>query len=308
MIWEFNGYGGIIAIRDGKWKAIRRGIKQKNPGNWELYDIETDREEKNNVATQHPERIQRLEKAWLDTRTVEPDFPVPLVDNGLKAGAPSVSFKRGNVTPEKVYEGGALSVNFISRAMKNPEKVYGSSTGVIRQDPSQWVNFDTSRSLTASNLSGTPVDVTVSKAAVASHTAADAKPAFPDGTDSFLALYSAGLRDVSPAKGDTYVTISDMAAYLKAKGAGSYRIIAYYKSGVTASPDTIALGLTTGSLANVDPDGNAISVNDSFVESANPESNYIIFSGLTADSSTVYLNKVSRDGVLTGIQIQTSSE
>ena len=80
MTWEFAGYGGIIAIRDGKWKALRRDIKRKQPQLWELYNIETDREEKNNVATEHPEVVQRLKKAWLDSRTVEPNFPVPLVD------------------------------------------------------------------------------------------------------------------------------------------------------------------------------------------------------------------------------------
>ncbi|MEA2069329.1 MAG: sulfatase, partial [Verrucomicrobiota bacterium] len=65
---------------DGKWKALRRGLKTKNPQNWELYNIEVDREEKNNIAAQYPEIVQRLEKAWLASRTVEPDFPVPLID------------------------------------------------------------------------------------------------------------------------------------------------------------------------------------------------------------------------------------
>ncbi len=80
MTWEFNGYGGIIAIRDGKWKALRRGLKSKKLQDWELYNIETDREEQHDIASQHPEIVQRLEKAWLASRTVEPDFPVPLVD------------------------------------------------------------------------------------------------------------------------------------------------------------------------------------------------------------------------------------
>lgn len=80
MIWEFNGYGGIIAIREGKWKAIRRGLKRKKHEAWELYNIETDKNEKKDVASKHPEVVQRLEKSWLKTRTVEPDFPVPMVD------------------------------------------------------------------------------------------------------------------------------------------------------------------------------------------------------------------------------------
>ena len=78
---EFNGYGGIVAVRDGKWKALRRGMRRKNgPESWELYDLDTDREEKKNLAEKHPDIVKRLERMWLDTRVVEPDFPLPSVD------------------------------------------------------------------------------------------------------------------------------------------------------------------------------------------------------------------------------------
>lgn len=80
MIWEFNGYGGIVAIRDGQWKALRRGLKSKKLQDWELYNIETDRGEKKNMASKHPEVVQRLEKVWLDSRTIQPNFPIPMVD------------------------------------------------------------------------------------------------------------------------------------------------------------------------------------------------------------------------------------
>ena len=80
MIWEFSGYGGIVAIRDGKWKAIRTAVRKKNPGDWQLYDLESDRNETNNVAGNNPEIVERLEKAFLKTRTAEPDFPSPLYD------------------------------------------------------------------------------------------------------------------------------------------------------------------------------------------------------------------------------------
>ena len=80
MIWDFHNYGGIIAIRDGKWKALRKGLLRKKPGAWELYDIDKDAAEENNLADKHPEIIQRLEKFWLETRTVEPDFKIPFVD------------------------------------------------------------------------------------------------------------------------------------------------------------------------------------------------------------------------------------
>ncbi len=80
MIWEFSGYGGIVAIRDGKWKAIRTAVRKKKPGDWQLYDLESDRNETNNVAGDNPEIVERLEKAFLKTRTAEPDFPSPLYD------------------------------------------------------------------------------------------------------------------------------------------------------------------------------------------------------------------------------------
>lgn len=81
MIWDFHNYGGIVAIRDGRWKALRRGLlNKKQPQAWELYDLDADCNETRNLATKHPDIVRRLEKAWLTERTVEPDFPVPLVD------------------------------------------------------------------------------------------------------------------------------------------------------------------------------------------------------------------------------------
>lgn len=80
MVWDFHNYGGIVAIRDGKWKAVRRGLLTKKMTPWELYNIEADRSESNDLAAQHPETVKRLEQTWLETRTVEPDFAVPRVD------------------------------------------------------------------------------------------------------------------------------------------------------------------------------------------------------------------------------------
>ena len=80
MFWSFGGYGGIIAIREGNWKAVRLDVNRKNPGDWELYDLATDPTESNNVASVHPEIVKRLEQKFIATRTVEPDFPMPLYD------------------------------------------------------------------------------------------------------------------------------------------------------------------------------------------------------------------------------------
>ncbi|MEZ6118860.1 MAG: arylsulfatase [Pirellulaceae bacterium] len=75
LVWDFAGYGGIVAIRDGKWKALRRNLNRPNPTDWELYDLDADRNETTDIAAQHPEVVQRLETFFLQTRTVELDFP-----------------------------------------------------------------------------------------------------------------------------------------------------------------------------------------------------------------------------------------
>ena len=46
------------AIRDGKWKAVTHGKE------WELYDMEADRTEMNNLAKSQPERTKAMADAW----------------------------------------------------------------------------------------------------------------------------------------------------------------------------------------------------------------------------------------------------
>jgi arylsulfatase len=59
LFWEHEGNR---AIRDGKWKLVAKGPQ----GDWELYNIETDRSEMHNLATQNPQLAERLSKQWND--------------------------------------------------------------------------------------------------------------------------------------------------------------------------------------------------------------------------------------------------
>jgi len=52
LYWE---YGDQKAVRYGNWKGYKKGKKD-----WELYDLNKDVEEKNNIATHHPKLVKEI--------------------------------------------------------------------------------------------------------------------------------------------------------------------------------------------------------------------------------------------------------
>lgn len=52
------------AVRMGKWKAVEKNMYKVKNSKVELYDLETDPGEKNNVAGQHPELIEKVKKSF----------------------------------------------------------------------------------------------------------------------------------------------------------------------------------------------------------------------------------------------------
>lgn len=61
LYWEFAGYNGQVAVRMGKWKMIWKNIKKGNK-EVELYNLEEDIKEENNVMSQHPEMLEKFYK------------------------------------------------------------------------------------------------------------------------------------------------------------------------------------------------------------------------------------------------------
>lgn len=78
LIWVFPESGGQVALRMGDMKLVRRNLKTKQPGPWEVYDLSKDRSEKNDLAAEKSSLIAEAEQ-WLRREVVEnPLFPVPI--------------------------------------------------------------------------------------------------------------------------------------------------------------------------------------------------------------------------------------
>ena len=60
LYWEFPAYNGQQAVRLGKWKGIRKDIFDGNL-DVELYDLNNDIQEQNNLAAQYPEVVEKIE-------------------------------------------------------------------------------------------------------------------------------------------------------------------------------------------------------------------------------------------------------
>ncbi len=70
LYWEFFELGGKQAILKGKWKAVKLNVRgDKENVIFELYNLETDPEENDNVASQYPELVEEFEELFISART-----------------------------------------------------------------------------------------------------------------------------------------------------------------------------------------------------------------------------------------------
>jgi arylsulfatase len=68
IFWEHEGNR---AIRIGKWKLVSRvkrnlQFTEADKDQWELYDLEVDRTEMNDLAEQYPEKVKEMAGLWED--------------------------------------------------------------------------------------------------------------------------------------------------------------------------------------------------------------------------------------------------
>lgn len=76
LYWELPEKGGRQAVRKGPWKAVRYDLKREPRGDIELYNLDEDLAEKNNIAGRNPEITAMMKNIIDHARTESELFPL----------------------------------------------------------------------------------------------------------------------------------------------------------------------------------------------------------------------------------------
>jgi arylsulfatase A-like enzyme len=69
LYWEFHEKGGRQAIRKGNWKAVKYNVFNPSGSPIELYDLNSDVGEENNLAKDYPEIVAEMKLLFKEART-----------------------------------------------------------------------------------------------------------------------------------------------------------------------------------------------------------------------------------------------
>ncbi len=61
IYFEYPEKGGQLAIRMGKWKGVKTGLRADVHKPWELYDLSSDPGETHDIAAQHPDLLRKFD-------------------------------------------------------------------------------------------------------------------------------------------------------------------------------------------------------------------------------------------------------
>lgn len=83
LYWEFSESGGLQAVLQDDWKAVRKNVSVEESPPVELYHLATDPEETTNLADQNPKMVSEMEALFEQSRT--PSALFPLLKNELSS-------------------------------------------------------------------------------------------------------------------------------------------------------------------------------------------------------------------------------
>lgn len=78
LYWEFHEMNGKLAVRKGKWKAVRNNVFNENISEIELYDLSADPAESNNLANEFPDLINEMKQIMKTARTESREYEFPV--------------------------------------------------------------------------------------------------------------------------------------------------------------------------------------------------------------------------------------
>ena len=78
LYWEFHEMNGKLAVRKGKWKAVRVNVFDKVISEIELYDLSTDPGESKNLAIEFPDIVNEMKEIMKTTRSESPQYSFPV--------------------------------------------------------------------------------------------------------------------------------------------------------------------------------------------------------------------------------------
>lgn len=80
MVWVFPEYTGQVAVRIGPHKILRRGLKTRKPGPWEVYHIPSDPSEQKDLAASSQPLIDKARSILRDQSSPNATFPLTIPD------------------------------------------------------------------------------------------------------------------------------------------------------------------------------------------------------------------------------------
>lgn len=75
LYWEFKAQHEQ-AVRMGKWKGVRQNVNYNPPPPIELYDLDSDIGEQDNIAADHPDIVAQIEQIMTEAHTPSSYFPL----------------------------------------------------------------------------------------------------------------------------------------------------------------------------------------------------------------------------------------